>query len=146
MIGDREWVLGKDFNRCYRRPGFHQTVSRRSGLEDEIWSDRDRGVSIRVATAESAWERGSSRLLSWDWTIYNGPTALSLPPLFTDDLLLCFVMQGSPPPDLSPDAVFLEQTYDTGERICVHLPCINVNHLFQMSTGPGGTSTRNSGG
>ena len=73
MIGDREWVLGKDFNRCYRRPGFHQTVSRHSGLEDEIWSDRDRGVSIliRVATAESAWGRGSSRLLSWDWTIYN---------------------------------------------------------------------------
>ena len=35
--------------------------------------------------------------------------------------------------------------YDKGERIGVHLPCTDTNHLIQTSTGPGQTRTGEGG-
>jgi len=40
---------------------------------------------------------------------------------------------------------FKDQSDYEGEHIGVRLPCINANHLFQISSGYGRTQTRGSG-
>jgi len=48
----------------------------------------------------------------------------------------CFAMQNLPTFD---EENHLEKGSDKGERIGVCLPCINTNHLFQITIGPGRT-------
>ena len=49
-------------------------------------------------------------------------------------------------PPLEPDQKsLLEQDGDTSERIVARLLCVNANHHFQVSSGPGSTWTGKSG-
>ena len=68
-------------------------------------------------------------------------TGTFTPTLFVDDRLLCFAAQSFPPEEESS----LEQTYDTGDHICDHLPRINANSLSQTPTGTGWTRKRSGG-
>src|SRR6266478_10162563 len=58
-----------------------------------------------------------------------------------------FAMQVPLPPKFTrnDEIEILKRCGDKGEHIGVHLPCINVNDLFQMSNGPGRTGPRQLG-
>jgi len=77
-------------------------------------------------------------------TLFGGdciPNLYQQPPSFYLSHLrsVCFTMQ-------SPFAKdFKDQSDDNGEHICVRLPCVGANHLFQMSGGHGRKRPRKGG-